>query len=63
MMVKGGKMDELIYTAKIKDNMNLVYPSKTEQKVNFVYTALSEIARNPLLNSGGMIYETKSSGV
>ena len=37
MMVKGEKVDEFVYTAKIKGNMNFVYPSKTEQKANFIY--------------------------
>ncbi|OYT33346.1 hypothetical protein B6U96_16160 [Archaeoglobales archaeon ex4484_92] len=37
-MVKGEKMDEFVYTTKIKDSMNFVYPSKTEQNVKFVYT-------------------------
>jgi len=44
IMVKGGKMNEFVYTAKIKDSMNFVYPSKTEQKANFVYTMLYTIA-------------------
>ena len=42
-MVKGEKMDEFVYTIKIKDSMKFVYPSKTKQNVNFVYLELAEI--------------------
>jgi len=40
---KGEKMNELVYTVKIRNSMNFVYPSKTEQKANFMYTILSDI--------------------
>lgn len=43
-MVKGEKMDEFVYTTKIKDSMDFVYLLKTKQNVKFVYLELSEMA-------------------